>query len=155
MTPPSIARPRVFIDSDVLFSGSVSPSTHGASITLLRMGEITLIDAVVSEQVISEVERNLTAKLPAALTLFRLLASRAVRVVPAPQPDAVAQLAGLADPKDLPILVAAVQSGCPLLATYNVRHYQPGHPSVEALRPGDLLLRIRHQLAQLAQRGYP
>jgi hypothetical protein len=55
-TPP---KPRVFVDSDVLFAGAASPSEHGASLVVLRMAEITLIDAVVSEQVIIEVERNL------------------------------------------------------------------------------------------------
>lgn len=55
---------RVFIDADVLFAGSASSSEHGASLVILKMAEITLIDAVASQQVIDEVERNLSQKLP-------------------------------------------------------------------------------------------
>ena len=35
------------------------------------------------------------------------------------------------------------------LATFAIRHYQPGHPSVAALKPGGLVLRIRYLLARL------
>jgi hypothetical protein len=45
-------------------------------LVILRMAEITLIDAVASQQIVSEAERNLAAKIPEALPAFRLLASR-------------------------------------------------------------------------------
>ena len=57
---------RVFIDSDVLFAGSTSPNIHSASNVILQMGEITLIKVVASEQVITEVSRNLGEKMPDA-----------------------------------------------------------------------------------------
>jgi hypothetical protein len=66
-------RPRVFVDADVIFAGSASPSEHSASLVTLRMGEITLVDAVTSRQAITEVERNLAEKISGALTTFRLL----------------------------------------------------------------------------------
>jgi hypothetical protein len=115
------------------------------------MAEITLIDAITSEQVIVEAERNLGAKLPAALPTFRLLVSRTLQITANPQPVDLAPYTGLADPKDLPILIAAVQASCPWLVTFNVRHFQPGHPSMAVLRPGDFVLRIRHLLANLAR----
>lgn len=71
------------------------------------MSEITLIRAISSEQVIIEVERNLEEKLRPALPAFRLLVSRSLEVVPDSRPDDLARHAGAADPKDLPILVAA------------------------------------------------
>jgi hypothetical protein len=80
-TPP---KPRVFVDSDVLFAGAASSSEHGASLVVLRMAEITLIEAIVSEQVIVEVERNLAEYLPATLPVFRQLVSRCLRIVPDP-----------------------------------------------------------------------
>ena len=58
---------------------------------------------------------------------------------------------GMANPEDLPILVAAAREGCPWLVTFNVRHFRPGHPNVQVLRPGDLVLRIRSILAGLKQ----
>jgi predicted nucleic acid-binding protein len=70
---------RVFVDSDVLLAGSAS--TTGASHLILQLSELGLIDAVGSEQVRREVERNLKRKLPAALPDFRLLAGAAVRWV--------------------------------------------------------------------------
>jgi len=144
-TSPS--KPRVFVDADVLFAGSVAPGEHGASLVVLRLAEITLIEAIASQQVITEAERNLAEKLPAALPAFRLIVSRCLRVVPDPDPADLASCAGLADPKGLPVLVAAAREGCPWLVTFNVRHFQPGHPAVQALTPGELILRVREWLA--------
>jgi hypothetical protein len=133
----------------VLFAGSAAPSEQGASLVLLRMAEITLIEAYASNQVISEVERNLAVKLPKALPVFRLIASRSLLIVPDPSPAEVQAYAGLADQADLPILVGAIQNGCPWLVSFNTRHYLPGHPDVLVLPPGDFLLRVRDLLARL------
>jgi hypothetical protein len=141
----------VFVDADALFAGAASPSEYGASLVVLRMAEITLIEALTSEQVIVEAERNLAVHLPAALPAFRLLISRCLRVVPDPQAVELRDYHGLADPKDLPILVAAVREGCPWLVTFNVRHFQPGHPSVTILRPGGFVQRVRGLLAHLGR----
>ncbi|MEO7911012.1 MAG: PIN domain-containing protein [Roseiflexaceae bacterium] len=146
-TPP---KPRVFMDSDVLFAGAASPTEHGASLVVLRMAEITLIDGVVSEQVIIEVERNLAGYLSSALPTFRLLVSRCVRVVAAPTPAELAAYRGLADPKDMPILAAAVQAACPWLVTFNVRHFHPGHPTVTVMRPGEFVQHVRALLAHMS-----
>ena len=142
-------RPRVFVDADVLFAGAASSSEHGASLVNLRLAEITLIEALTSEQVITEAERNLSAKLPGTLPVFRLLVSRCLSVVPNPSPPDLARSAGAADPKDLPILVAAVRERCPWLVAFNTRHFQPGHPGVTVLRPGQFVLRVRDLLTQL------
>jgi len=151
-TPP---KPRVFVDADVLFAGAASPSEHGASLVVLRLAEITLIDAVVSEQVIIEVERNLADYLSSALPTFRQLVSRCVRVVADPAPDQLVAYHGLADPKDTPILAAAVQADCPWLVTFNVRHFQPGHPTVTVARPGEFVQHVRALLASMSLRKAP
>ena len=163
MTTTNLAKPRIFVDADVLFAGAASPSEHGASLPrfarsgllVLRMAEITLVEALTSEQVIVEAERNLADKLPQVLPAFRLIASRCLRVVPDPSPTDLSPYSNLADPKDLPILVAALREGCPWLVTFNVRHFQPGHPGVAVLRPGDFLLRVRDRLARLTDEGKP
>ena len=116
---------------------------------ILRLAEITLIDALASEQVITEAERNLEAKMPQALPAFRHLVSRCMKVVPDPDEAALAPYQGLADPKDLPILVAALREGCAWLVTFNIRHYQPGHPDLVILQPGEFVLQIRDRLAHL------
>ncbi|MCS6845448.1 MAG: PIN domain-containing protein [Caldilineales bacterium] len=147
--------PRVFVDADVLFAGAASPSEHSASLTVLRLAEITLIQAITSQQAVTEAERSLTIKLPTALPTFRLIVGRCLRVVPAPAPADLMPYLGLADPTDLPLLVAALREGCPWLVTLNLRHYRPGHPQVTVLRPGDLILRVRDRLAGLASEEIP
>lgn len=142
-------KPRVFIDADVLFAGAASPGEHGASLVVLRMAEITLVAAVTSQQVIAEAERNLAGYLPATLPVFHLLVSRCLHVTPDPTPAELTSCARMADPKDLPILAAAVREGCPWLVTFNVRHFQPGHPSVTVVRPGEFIQRVRGLLASL------
>jgi hypothetical protein len=72
MTTAPLRKPRVFVDVDALFAGAAGPTEHGASLMVLRMAEITLIDAVTSQQVIVEAERNLGDKLPAALSAFQV-----------------------------------------------------------------------------------
>jgi PIN domain len=150
MPPANPSRLRVFVDADVLFAGSAAPSQHGASLAILRLAEITMIEAVESPQVITEAERNLTEKLPDALPAFRLIVSRCLRIAPDPEPADLAPFAGLANPKDLPILAAAVRESCPWLVTFNVRHFQPGHPALRVLPPGELILRVRESLAGLS-----
>lgn len=150
MEPEKPPKPRVFIDADVLFAGAASPNEHSASNLILRMGELTLIEAITSTQVITEAERNILEKMPNALPAFQLLVSRSLRVVDDPDPAEIAEYVGLANPEDLPILVAAVREECSLLTTFNTRHYQPGHPSVAVLKPGDLVIRIRYLLARLS-----
>ncbi len=143
-------KPIVFLDADVIFAGAAAPTEHGASHVVLRMGEITLIECVTSEQAVTEVERNLAEKLPAKLSEFHLLASRCLRVVPDPGPEDLSRHTGQANPKDLPILVAALREGCPYLLTFNVRHYSPAVGSITVQRPGEFVLTVRILLTQLS-----
>ena len=147
--PRARSKPTVFVDADVIFAGAAAPSEHGASHVVLRMGEITLIDCVTSEQVVTEVERNLAEKLPDKLSEFHLLANRSLRIVCDPHPDDLAPLRGQADPKDLPILVAALRERCPYLLTFNVRHFTPASDLIKVLRPGEFLLSVRSLLSML------
>jgi hypothetical protein len=145
-----IRRPTVFLDADVIFAGAATPSEHGASHVVLRMGEITLIECVTSQQAVTEVERNLADKLPTKLPEFRLLVSRCLRVVPDPEPDDLLLHADRADAKDLPILVTAVREGCLYLLTFNVRHYSPPAHIITVQQPGEFLLTVRGLLSQLS-----
>ena len=137
--------------ADFPFAGAASASKHGASLVILRLGEITLIDTVTSKQAIAEVVRNLSEKLPIQLPTFRLLVSRCLRVVASPKATDLAAYAGRAHPKDLPILVAAIHEGCTHLVTFDQRHFQPGHPAVSVLPPGEFVLHIREPLACLGR----
>ena len=143
-------RPRIFLDADVIFAGSAAPSTQGASYVVLLMGEITLLDCFTSIQVMTEVERNLADKLPHALAEFRLLAKRCLTIVPDPKTTDLPAFVGQADPKDLPILVAAVQANCSHLITFNTRHFTSIDDKIFIQRPGEFLRKIRSQLSFLS-----
>lgn len=147
--PTRQPKPKVFIDADVLFAGSAAPSEHGASLVVLRMAEITLLEAYASQQVVVEVERNLAVKLPQALPALRMIIAHCLKIVPDPHPDDLIPYARLADETDLPILVAALKTSCPWLVSFNARQYRPGHPDVAVLPPGDFLLRVRERLARM------
>ena len=140
---------KVFVDADVIFAGAAAPTEHGASHVVLRMGEITLIDCVSSEQAVKEVERNLAEKIPEKLPDFHLLVSRSLRIIDDPQPDDLAVYEGQADPKDLPILVAALKEGCSYLLTFNVRHFAPNSPKITVQPPSGFLLTARSLLGML------
>jgi hypothetical protein len=142
-------KPRVFIDADVLFAGAASPQEHGASLMVLRLAELTLIDVVTSQQVVAEAERNLDAKLPRVLPVFQLLIDRSLRVVRDPSWEELLFYKGWAEKKDLPVLVAALREQCSFLVTFNLRHYYPGKGSIIVFKPGDFVLRVRDLLTQL------
>ncbi len=74
---------------------------------------------------------------------------RCLRVLPAPNRITLEPYQGLADPKDLPILAAAVLAECPWLVTFNVRHYQPGHSTLKVVTPGEFVMHARDALSQL------
>ena len=130
MPTTSPNKPRVFMDADMLFAGSAGPTEQGASLIVLRLAELTLIEAITTHQVIQECEGNLAEKMSSDLPAFRLLVNRCLRVVLNPSEKEIAPYTDLANPKDLPILVTALREACPWLVTFNVRHYLPGHPSV-------------------------
>jgi predicted nucleic acid-binding protein len=140
-------KPIVFLDAGVIFAGAASPTEHGASHVVLRLGEITLIECVTSTQAITEVERNLADKLPSKLPELRLIISRSLRIVPDPEPDDLAAYAGQADREDLPILVAALKHDCRFLQTFNIRDYSPATDEIQVQRPGDFITTVRTVLA--------
>ena len=77
-------RPRVFLDSNVVFSGVYSP--EGAPGIILEHFVKGSISVVVSQQVLEEVVRTIKAKLPSALpALRRLLVSTPPEVIVDPQ----------------------------------------------------------------------
>lgn len=145
------AKLRVFLDADVIFAGSASPPEQGASHVVLVLGELTLIDGVTSQQAITEVERNLAAKLPAKLPEFRAIVLRCLRVVRDPDPGELTSHKGQAHIEDLPILVAALREGCDYLLTFNLRHYSPTGKRIVVQRPGEFIATVREILSKISR----
>jgi hypothetical protein len=122
-------------------------STKGASYAVLVLGELGLFTLVVPKAAVDEVQRNLRRLLPDALSLFQqFLACAAVRVFAGSSRDLSAAKAH-ADPKDVPILAAAIGSGARLLTTHNTRHFR-GCDAVRVVRPSVLLEEARAWIAE-------
>jgi predicted nucleic acid-binding protein len=146
----TVRRPKVYIDSDVLLAAAASPT--GASHIIVKLCELTLIEGVISEAVLIEVERNLLAKLPAAIPAYRVLLSAAkLYTAPLPTHEQLRTYHQQADPKDLIHLAAACLAGCQYLITHNTKHYTPPSGVIEILKPGALLERIRTSFSQLVR----
>jgi len=148
-TPVEYRRPRVFIDADVLIAGSAS--TTGASHMVLPLSELGLVDGLVSEQVVREAERNLERKLPAALAAFRALGAAGCHVIDDPTETETSAVHGQADPKDAPILAAALKAGCDWLLTFNTKDFSPAPGRVRVAQPGGFIDSLRQMLEDLAE----
>lgn len=133
----------------MLFAGAASVS--GASHAVLQLGELGIIDLCLPTQALDEVERNLRRKLPAALPAFRTLAEQCTTPLPMASQAAPGRLAraGEADPKDAPILAAALAGRCAWLLTFNVRDFQTHRLRVS--EPGPFLEALRTQLTSLSR----
>jgi predicted nucleic acid-binding protein len=116
-----LKRWRVFLDTSALIAGLVSPT--GAAREVLRLGEVRLIEPVMSRQVLTEAERNLSSKLPAMLPDYRtLLTQLAPHIVEDPSLQAVREASRVIHHKDAPILAAARGAGVDYLISWNTRH---------------------------------
>jgi len=101
---------RVFLDSNVVFSGLYSP--QGAPGMILKYFLKGDISVVVSQQVLEEVIRTVKKKLPEVLpALRRLLMNIPPQVIVDPKPENIGRWAGRVPAADAIILAAAVQAG--------------------------------------------
>ncbi len=72
-----------------------------------------------------------------------------LQVVPDPKRTELTPFQRQADPKDLPLLVAALQANCTYLLTFNTRHYFPPEDTILIQTPGQFLQTARSKLAQM------
>ena len=106
---------RVFLDANVLFSAAYRETgSVRAFFALANVGACSLVS---SAHAIEEARRNVAAKHPERLTDLEGLVAE-VEVWPEPKADSIswASEVGL-PPKDAPILAAAVEARCQVLAT--------------------------------------
>jgi len=90
--------------------------------------------------------------LPAALPAFRTLIDACCQPLPMSPAEDSANLAdaGEADPKDAPILAAALAAGRSWLVTFDVRDY--GTARLRVSEPGPFLEALRAELVALGER---
>ena len=142
---------RVFVDSSVLISASISPK--GASRAIAVLGELGFLRLVVCQQIFEESERNLKVKVPRGVRHFlRFRASIQWEIVPDPTPEQVRACLQVIVPKDAPILAAALAAKPYCLVTLDGRDFD--QPAVHSLatfpvqKPSELLENIRHVLTE-------
>ncbi|MDD5082190.1 MAG: putative toxin-antitoxin system toxin component, PIN family [Dehalococcoidales bacterium] len=100
-------KPRVFLDSNVIFSGLYS--SQGAPGTIVERFIKSDIHVVVSPQVLEEVIRTIKEKIPSILpALRRLLVSAPPEVVTSPELTEIERWRGRLSVADAAILAAAV-----------------------------------------------
>lgn len=103
----SKAKPRIFLDSNVIFSGLYSPEgSPGVILEHFVKGNLSIF---ISRQVLDEVIRTMKEKLPGAITsLGKLLVNAPPEIVADPKPQDIQRWTGLLQPGDAAVSVAAL-----------------------------------------------
>jgi putative PIN family toxin of toxin-antitoxin system len=118
------AKPRPFLDTNVIFSGLYSPSGPPAEILDRHaQGRLTI---VVSRQVLDEIVVVIERKKPEILPLLRVfLLNAPPEFAPDPTPEEVGRVRHYIHEADAPILAAALKSRADCIVTGNTRHFTP------------------------------
>ena len=134
---------RLFLDASVIIAGIASLT--GASGIILSLCEAGQVQAVVSEAVLDECQRNLQRKLPEMMPRFqRVMEALKLEVVPYPSLERVRRCEVIIHRKDAHILAAAIEARPDYLITLDVTHFlkDPSVGQKSGLRivsPGDFL----------------
>jgi predicted nucleic acid-binding protein len=115
---------RVFLDSNVILSGLFSE--RGAPRILLDLLSLRLpfLMGSTGRHNLIEIERNLKKKMPGLFPLFKdYLPKLNLKVIPLPRPEDVRGFPGQIAGKDVPVLVAAIQSKADFLVTGDKQHF--------------------------------
>ena len=112
---------RVFLDTSVLFAAVYS--TSGAAHDLILLAVAGEVQVLISQDVLEEVQRNLSQKVPEKLGAFhRLMQLIDPVMVDDPTPAAVHAAEAYVAAKDAPIVAAAIAAQPDYLVTYDRKH---------------------------------
>ena len=114
---------RIFLDANVYFAGMFS--IKGASAVILELARREKITVYASRLALREAERNLRKKSSTAIlkNYHRFLQKTKIHIVRPPDERLFRPYDECIHPKDLPVLVAAMQSGADYLVTLDRRHF--------------------------------
>jgi putative PIN family toxin of toxin-antitoxin system len=109
---------RVFFDSSALFAAAYSAT--GAARDLLKLAIQQQVQIVISQDVLTETERNLERKAPTKLDVFKqLLTLIEPEIVDSPAKETVWEIEQYVAQKDAPIIAAAIAAQPDYLVTYD------------------------------------
>lgn len=123
-------RPRVFVDSSVLFAASLSPTGYARD--LIVLGLRGGIELCLSEFVIRETWRNLTAKYEQAIPFLETVHNAEVWVRVEPSSSLVSDVAEVVVAKGAPIIAGALAASAGLVASYDRKHLLSQAPMIQA-----------------------
>ncbi|MCC6099204.1 MAG: putative toxin-antitoxin system toxin component, PIN family [Olsenella sp.] len=130
---------RVFVDTNVLFSASLFPS--GVAARAYDRAVAAPNDAIVSDYVVDELRSVYARKFPrrqATLDAFLAGMASAVEIVLTPDEDLDGE-SEVRDPKDRPVLRAAVSAGADVLLTGDKYLLESGVEPPRIMAPGEFL----------------
>ena len=108
----------VFFDTSVLFAGAYSET--GAARDLLKLAIQKRIHVILSQDVLTEIERNLERKAPTKLAVFKqLLTLIEPEIVDSPAKESVWAIEQYVARKDAPIIAAAIAAQPDYFVTYD------------------------------------
>jgi predicted nucleic acid-binding protein len=142
VTPDDL--PRAFVDSSALMAATLSAT--GAAYDPLEAGQQGRIALVVSPYVLREVERNLYRKASRGLDALQERQDQLGLIDP--PPSLIDDIARHVEPKDAPIVAAAVAAQADYLVTYDLRHLLSQaevirrHYGIEVVEPAVMLARL-------------
>ncbi|MGQ9825815.1 MAG: putative toxin-antitoxin system toxin component, PIN family [Desulfotomaculales bacterium] len=111
---------KVFLDSSVIIAGLASKK--GGSYEVLALAELKIIIPCISEEVVSEVFRNVQKKLPGSTAHFFALFKKLPFKIIDPFEEDLARARKLINEKDAPILAAAMSGKVDWLLSLD-RHF--------------------------------
>jgi predicted nucleic acid-binding protein len=131
---PSGRRVKVFLDSSLIVAGIGSET--GASGVVLDLCEAELVLPVISKQVVVEIDRAVSAKLPHLTGRLRnfLLSLRPILVEDFSL-EHVNEALQQVHAKDASILAAAKEAGVDYLVTLDRKHFLAARPKVQLVPP--------------------
>lgn len=116
----TVKKIKVFFDSSVITAGLAS--SRGASCMLLSLTEMEVIESYISEQVVTEVIRNIEKKLPSCLPQFFTLFKNLPLMLVDYEKEKLKYAFELINDKDANILAAAMTAGVDVLVSLD-KHF--------------------------------
>jgi len=117
-----VSKIRVFVDSNIWFSAFYKKGSVSELIEKLLQKKFEI---VISEIVLEEALKNIKKKIPNAFSLIcQFFQEHPVTVIKNPQLKQIKKFTGLAQKKDLPILVSALDYQCRFFITGNKKDFK-------------------------------
>ena len=147
MTAPKTAKTTsIFVDSSVLMAASIS--WRGSANDIMLYAEQGMLKLYFSQVVLDETEKNLTNKAARGLPRFQALRAAFAQELVTPSQDSIDAVAKSVEPKDAPIVAAALAAGVKYLATYDQKHLLAQKDHIQSAfglmvsTPADVLLTL-------------